>query len=396
MARIVISPWMIRYPVGGILSWNLQWLVGFHDLGHEVYLFEKSGYPNACYDPVRQTVSDDPAYGLEVVGRLLAEYGMSGRIAYADMAGRYHGLSRAQAEGILASADLYIDLGNHGAWLEEAARAGARVLVDGEPGFRQIKLAQDPDAAERLSGYDIHYTNGANLGTPNCTAPLGRWRWRPLFNPVVPRLFPTRPVPPDAPFTTVMHWAAHQPVTFNGVTYGQKDVEFARFMDLPRHTAQPLEVAVGGGPVPLEQITEARWRVRRAHDVTDSFDAYRAYIAASKGEFSVCKNVFVAMRTGWFSDRSAAYLASGRPVVMQDTGFSGHLPCGRGLFAVRTVHDAAAALDALAADYDRHARAARELAHDLLATDRVLTRILADVGLGRRTLSHAAPAAQPA
>jgi hypothetical protein len=126
----------------------------------------------------------------------------------------------------------------------------------------------------------------------------------------------------------------------------------------------------------VEQLRAAGWRVRHAHEATGSFDAYQAYIAASQGEFAVCKHVCVATNVGWFSDRAAAYLASGRPVVMQETGFSRHLPCGRGLFAVRTAEEAAAAIDEIDADWERHASWARELALEYLDTGKVLPVLL--------------------
>jgi hypothetical protein len=150
-------------------------------------------------------------------------------------------------------------------------------------------------------------------------------------------------------------------------------------MDLPRRTAVPLEVAIAG-KCPGEELVRNGWRVRRAHEVTVTYDAYRDYIRDSRGEFSVCKNVFVDTNSGWFSDRSAAYLAAGRPVVLQDTGFAAVLPTGRGLFAVRTPGEAAAALDEVAGDYDRQSRWARDIASDYLDTGRVLPRLLAEVG----------------
>jgi hypothetical protein len=178
-----------------------------------------------------------------------------------------------------------------------------------------------------------------------------------------------------------MSWQAHEPIEFAGTTYGQKDVEFVKFMDLPRRTLAPVEIAVAGKHVPVEQLAGSGWRLRNAHAVTLSFDSWKNYIQASKGEFSVCKNVFVATNSGWFSDRSAVYLASGRPVVMQDTGFSTHLPCGRGLFAVHTVEEAAAAIDEINSDYEQHAKWARVIASEYLDTPKVLRRFLRELGL---------------
>jgi hypothetical protein len=177
-----------------------------------------------------------------------------------------------------------------------------------------------------------------------------------------------------------MNWQAHEALSFNGTSYGQKDVEFRKFIGLPRRTPALLEVAVAGR-VPRDELLGYGWRIRSAHEVTASFDSYHDYIRASKGEFSVAKNVYVATHSGWFSDRSAAYLASGRPVVLQETGFSEHLPCGRGLFSVRSVDEAAAALEAINGNYDQHARWAREVAREHLDARVVLARLLRELGL---------------
>jgi hypothetical protein len=315
------------------------------------------------------------------VQQLLARFGLAERWCFVDFDEHYHGLSRKEVESVLAAAELFIDIGNHGAWTAETAKTGLRVLVDGEPGYSQIKMERRRAAGEVLPEYDFYYSNGANVGTPHSSAPTGGRAWRGLFNPVVVDLFEFAPSPADAAFTTVMNWQSHDPIEFQGVVYGQKSQEFDKFMELPRRTSVPLEAAIAGKQAPLGRLKEHGWRVRDAHEVTMSLDSYVDYLRASRGEFSVCKNVFVAMNTGWFSDRSAAYLASGRPVVLQETGFSEHLPCGRGLFAVRTPDEAAAALDEIHGNYERHSSWARELARDYLDARVVLGRLRRELGI---------------
>ncbi|NNC88159.1 MAG: hypothetical protein HKN82_06825 [Akkermansiaceae bacterium] len=377
MARILVGSYMVRYPLGGMMSWSLQWLVGLHRLGHEVYLVEKSTYPDSCYDPVRQTNGNDFAYGLRTVTELLERFGLRDRVCYVDFEGAYHGIGARGMEEVFRTADLFLDLGTHGAWLEEASRAGtATALVDGEPGYTQIKMEKLLADGQPLPEYDFYFSNGANIGTPRSTAPTAGKTWTGIFNPVVPDLFPVTPPPRDAPFTTVMNWQSHPPLEYGGREYGQKDVEFAGFMDLPARVAVPMEVAVSGQNVPASKLEEAGWRMRNAQECTVSFDSYRDYLATSRGEFSVAKNIFVATRTGWFSDRSAAYLASGRPVVLQDTGFSEHLPTGEGLFAVKSVEEAAAAICQVEESYEQHAACAREIAREYLSTTKLLPVLL--------------------
>lgn len=381
MARVILGSYMVRYPLGGMLSNVLQWIVGFQRLGHDVHFVEKWGYPNSCYDPVRDVMSDDCTYGTKAVADLLGRFGLGDRWCYVDASGSYHGIPRDRIEAQFGSADLFVDMGTHGAWSDEATASGLRVLVDGEPGFTQMKMEMAMASGEPLPRYDRFYSVGANIGTDRSSAPAAGRRWHHVFHPVVLDLFPARPAGPGGSFTTVMNWRSHEPIEFRGRTYGQKDVEFRRFMQLPGLAEGPLEVAVSGTDVPTEELVASGWRVRNAHEVTMSFDAFRLYVQASKAEFGVCKQVFVATNSGWFSDRSAAYLAGGKPVVLQDSGFSAHLPCGQGLFAVDTAEEAAAAIDEINGDYERHSKWAHEIAEEHLSAPRVLGRFLDEIGI---------------
>jgi hypothetical protein len=387
MSTIVLGSYLVRYPLGGMMSWVLQWIVGFQRLGNEVIFVEKAGYPRSCYDPIRDVMTDDCSYGTSVVRELLGRFGLERSWCYVDTAGTYHGMSRLEIEAAFARADVFVDMGTHGAWLEEAQRSGLRVLVDGEPGFTQMKRANAIAAGQDVPVYDEYYSTGQDIGTAASPAPAAGERWRHVFHPVVTDLFADL-APPSSkavldplPFTTVMNWQSYEPVTFEGTVYHHKDVEFEHFIDLPRRSGARFEVAVSGKTVPHDRLREAGWAVRDAHGVTISFDSFRDYIAGSMGEFSVCKSGYVVTRTGWFSDRSAAYLAAGRPVVLQDTGFSRHLPTGAGLFAPTTVEEAADAADRIRKDLDRHSRAAVEIGRDHLEAAVVLSRFLAELGV---------------
>jgi hypothetical protein len=376
---------MVRYPLGGMMSWVLQYLVGFARLGHEVWFVEKADHAHACFDPARGIMTDEPAAGLRAVDALLREVGLDERWCFVDHAGTYHGTNRGEIEAVLRGADVFVAMAPRACWLEEAADAGTRVLVDGDPGFRQMWMTDALDAGEPDYPYDWHFTTGRNVGTEASPAPTAAVHWRPMFHPVVLDLFDdpagAAGPPADAAFTTVMNWRSYEPLRHAGAMYGHKDVEFERFLDLPRRTSAPLEVAVAGPEAEVERVRAAGWRVRPAHEATASFDRFRDYLLRSLGEFSVCKHAYVSTNSGWFSDRGAAYLASGRPVVQQETGFSSHLPCGEGLFAVREPAEAAAALESVLSDWQRHASAAREIAAEHLAAEHVLGGMLEEVGL---------------
>jgi hypothetical protein len=382
MARIIIGSYVIRLPLGGFQSWMLQWLLGFKRLGHEVYFVEKSGWKNSCYDPRTRTMGDDCTYGTEVFGRLLSEYGLGDHWCYVDASGTYQGMSREQVEAAFRGTDVFIDHMRMCEWAEEAFHAQMRVMVDGEPAYTQMHMENKMEwANEGLIEYDRHFSVGLNVGTPACSAPRAGKHWRAIFDPVVLDLFPHLPAPSDGPFTTVMNWQAIKPFEYRGTTYSSKDREFPKFLDLPRRVNTTLELAIAGGDAVRQQLTDAGWKLVDAHNATLTFDAWREYIQASRGEFSVCKNYFVATNSGAFSDRAAAYLASGRPVVMQDTGFSTHLPCGQGLFAVRDVEEAAVAINEIESDWEHHSKAARDIAVEYLDASRVLGRFLKELGL---------------
>jgi len=372
---------MVRYPLGGMLSWALQWPLGLQRLGHDVYILENANYADACFDLRTGQLSDDCEYGLLTVKNLLRRFELDNRLIFLDSAGAVYGAASCELDEIFKTADLIIDTGNHGAWQERAHGAGiSTVLVDGEPGFTQMKMENLAREGGNPLQFDFYFSNGANVGTADFSGPTAGRTWHHVWNPIVTDCFRPTERQASAPFTTVMNWQSHDAIDFNGRSYGQKDVEFEKFVDLPKHVDIKMEVAAAGR-VPNERLRAAGWHVKDAHAVTGSFDSYWEYIRSSSGEFSVCKNVFVASHSGWFSDRSAAYLASGRPVVLQDTGFSKHLPCGRGLFAVNTLDEAIAALREVEGDYESHSASARELACEYLDSGRVLTKFLNQLGL---------------
>ena len=380
MARVILGSYMVRYPLGGMMSWALQYLLGFQALGHDVWFVEKAGYPNSCFDPSKGVMSDDPSYGIKTLHSLLARFDLQDHWCFVDRANKHHGLSQEEVQSLFNSADVFVDMGTHGSWLREAEATPVKVLIDGEPGFTQMKMDKKLSAGESLPRYDFYYSSGRNIGTERSTAPTAGKEWRPIFHPVSLDLFLPSPIDDGAPLTTVMNWQSYEPLEYGGKFFGHKDVEFEKFMALPGLTDATLEVAIAGG-TPSPRLQEMGWRIRDAHEVTISFDAFAEYIRSSGGEFSVCKNAYVATNSGWFSDRGAAYLASGRPVIQQETGFGEHLPCGEGLFAVSTAQEGAEAIDDVRRDPERHSRGARSIAAEYLDGRKVLSAFLQEIGL---------------
>lgn len=381
LAVIILGSYMIRYPLGGMMSWVLQYLIGFQRLGHDVYFVEKSGYHNACFDPITKTMSDDCTYGIRTVNSLLKRFSLQNNWCFVDISGKYYGLSKESVEDLFEVSDLFVDMGTHGNWLVEAEDTDLRVLVDGEPGFTQMKMEKTLALDESLHEYDYYYTVGKNIGTSECTIPTAGKTWHHLYHPVVSELY--TPILPEenAPFTTVMNWQSYEPLEYQGKIYGHKDIEFEKYITLPKKGNHLLEIAVAGKNIPRKRLKNMGWILKNAHQVTLTFDSFTDYIFASRGEFTVCKNGFIDTNSGWFSDRSAVYLACGRPVVMEDTGFSKHLPSGKGLYAVRTVEEAAQALQEITNDYMSNSEAARQIAVKNLDASKVLKTFLIDLNV---------------
>jgi hypothetical protein len=375
---------MVRHPLGGVIASNLQLIWGFSRLGHDVYVFEPAGYQRSCFDPIKYESTDDCHYGVAAVSKVLGETVGPGRLCFVDARGVHHGLTQSELRRVFRECDLFIDRGDHRAWPEESSQVPVRVLMDPDPGYRQIKLFNEARQGATLPKYDAYYTYGFRVANGESIAPSAGLAWRHLFHPVdTLRLLPSPPVP-DAPFTTVMNWTSHKAMQYAGVSYGMKDVEFSKFLTLPQSTTAPLEIAVEGKSIPYERLTAYGWRLRPAIEASLTLERYFDYIRNSAGEFSVVKEVYRAMAVGWFSDRSAAYLSMGRPVVIQDNGLQGLLPSGEGLFLVDTVEEAADAIARIGSDPMRHSLAARNVAIEHLDTQRVLGGFLRELGLPAR------------
>lgn len=259
-----------------------------------------------------------------------------------------------------------------------------RVLLEQDPGFTHLWAAAS-SPADIYGIHDAYFTVGANVGSARCRLPTLGLPWRPLWNPVVLDWWrPEAPIARDA-FTSLCDWRSHgyDYLQFEGRLLGPKAEEFRGFLDLPGRTGEAFEMVVTIDPADpdLPRLRERGWRIHPP-ELAWSARQYHAFVQGSAAEFSCAKGAYVGTRSGWFSDRSACYLAAGRPVVLQATGFEDVLPTGAGLFAVRDVEEAADAVRRIRAEYGRHARAARALAEEHFDSDRLLGRMLAEVGLG--------------
>jgi len=255
--------------------------------------------------------------------------------------------------------------------------------MPGSP-FAAQALADQGDARTlaALGAHDTLFSFGENLGAPDCGVPVGRFRWLPTRQPVALDLW-DGPTAPGAAYTTITTWHNKgKNIDYRGDTYyWTKDREFEKFLDLPRLRKGPFELAAGVTPEARQLLTGHGWRQTHSVEVSKDPDCYRDYIRASRGEFTVARDQYVRPNTGWFSDRSACYLAAGRPVITQETGFGKFLPTGKGLFGFRTMDDVLAAVDAIEADYEGNCRAAQEIAAEYFAAEKVVGSLMERAGL---------------
>lgn len=385
--RVVVTGLLATYPLGGV-SWDyIAFVQGFRLLGAEVLYLEDTG--QWLYDPRQGSFSDDIGFNLRYLADVLAKHAPGATWALRGPDESYHGLDEAAVERFCSGADLFLNVSGC-CWLRDAYRGARRkIYLDTDPGYSHAKL----DAVERgiadgdvrysvnlIRAHDLFFTFAENMGAADCRLPAAGLRWQTTRQPIVLGDWAGDHRGGEA-YTTVMSWKTDVTVpTIDGTTYAGKDVEFRRFLDLPSHTPAKLEIAMAG-EAPRRELIERGWRIEDAAKRSATMDVYRDYLAASRGEWSVAKNAYVATRSGWFSCRSACYLALGKPVIVQDTGFSAYYPTGDGLFAFTTLDEAVTALAEVERDYACHCEAARAVAERELAAEKVLARLCRDAGI---------------
>jgi GT2 family glycosyltransferase len=386
--QVVVLGMMTKIPVAGVVWQTLHYLVGLERLGYETYYVEAHARTPSML--MERGDDDSSALAAAFISATLGRFDMGDRWAFHALHtdGRCYGLGADRLARLYRSAALIINL--HGGTEPRAEHIATDRLVflETDPVDVQIQLAQSRQTTiDYLQPHCAYFTFGENYGQADCLLPVS-----PLFNfratrqPVVVDFWRGRAGAPSHRYTTVGNWRQDwRDVQFGGQNYSwSKHHEFLKLIDLPRRAPAAFELALSGcGPEDRTLLENHGWRVRESQALSLNLDLYRQYIADSRGEFTVAKDQNVRLRSGWFSDRAATYLAAGRPVINQDTGFGNVLPVGDGLFAFSTMDDAVAAVEEIESDYEHHSRAASEIAHEYFDSGRVLGRLLEQVGMPR-------------
>jgi hypothetical protein len=384
--RLVVLGMMGRCPFGGQTWLYLNWLRGLAGLGHEVwYVEDDTVWP---YHPEKDCVTDDCSYAVRHLTRSMDRIGLPERWAYrlADRDGMCWGMSGAQLNELYRSCDALLNVVGATDLRWEHLAAPFRVYVECDPVTAELRLANaDEHTRVAFANHHVIATYGENFGAPDCGVPLNGITYVKARQPIDLALWPMAYDPEARFFTTIGNYRQNaNDVEYNGEIYRwSKHHEWEKFVQLPLRTAQPFELAMmPDDPADRERLQSHGWRLLSPLRMSlDIFGAYPDYFRRSRAEFTVAKDQNVRLRSGWFSERDACYLACGKPVVAQDTGFSKLLPTGEGLFAFTKLDEAVAAVDAINSDYRHHCEAARALSVEYFDARKVAARLLADVGL---------------
>jgi hypothetical protein len=377
-SRIVICGAVAQKPRQAGHTWQyLQYLLGFRELGWDVLFVDRL---RGTVEPSDQRV--------EYMRAVMRGFGLADAWTIGLDGGNHIGRPRTRVLEWAREADLLLNVMGFCDDEEILSAARRRVFLDTDPGFGQ--MWHELGLADVFAGHDLHVTIGERIGEQDCAIPTCGIDWITTPQPVVLSHWPAAR-PPAGPirFTSVASWrGAYGPIDFNGHRYGLRVHQFRKFADLPRLTDAWLEVALHIDPsdeADRRLLEAAGWLIAEPADAAATPESYRRYVRNSSAELQVAKGLYVDTRSGWISERSLCYLASGRPVLAQSTGAEDRYPTGRGLLTFETLEEAAASIEAISADYLGHARAARELAAEYFDSARVLGRLVDLFGSARNS-----------
>ena len=379
--KAIVLGLMSTMPVGGVVWQTVHYLLGLEKLGFDAYYVEAHARTPAAL--MTGDYDDSSELAAQFISTVMERFGLGDRWAFHALHddGRYLGIGEAELHRLYRDAAIILNL--HGGTEPRSEHSASKhlIYIETDPCQLQAELAQGVQRTiDFLDEHVAFFTFGENIGNSDCLVPVThRYDFRPTRQPVLTEFWNGHGERPGANYTTIGNW--RQPwrtIVLDGETYQwSKDHEFRKFLELPRASGVSLELALSSlTEEDRRELEEHQWRVRDGLEVSRNLDRYRSYIARSRGEFTVAKDQNVRLRSGWFSDRSATYLAAGRPVVTQDTGFGNHLPVGEGLFSFSTVEEAVEAFQQIEGNYPRHEAAARAIAAEFFSAERVLGDIV--------------------
>jgi hypothetical protein len=383
MSVILVSGALANKPHNGGAAWTrLSWALGLKALGFEVAFVEQIRR-DRCLDALGRPSTFEESANLQYFRHVTGQFGLSDRATLTCDDGASHGLTPSELDDLVRSAKALVNITGHLSH-PRMDSIPCRIYIDLDPGYTQFWHASG-NPGPRLEGHQFYYTVGENIGRPCCSIPTGGIRWRPIRQPVLLQHWPACSTPAPFRFSTIASWRGpYGRAQHSGITYGLKAHEFRRFSELPRRVDQRFELALdidSADERDLRALRDSGWHVTSPRIVAPGPVEFRKYIHESGAEFSVAQGIYVETENGWFSDRTVRYLASGKPALVQDTGFSRNYPTGEGLVAFRTMDEAVTGAERITRDYVEHASAARAIAETYFDSDRVLGQLLEETGL---------------
>lgn len=380
MRIAVVAGALANKPLNGGEAWvRLSWARGLERLGFRVYLVEQID-PRVCAGPEGEPRPFPDSVNLKYFRDVTERFGFGDRAALICGEGEeIHGISGAELTELAGDAEVLVNISGHLRLRGLFERFRRRAYIDLDPGFTQYWHVQgigDP----LLAAHDFHFTVGENVGCPGCSIPTDGIRWQPVRQPVVLSDWPVAERACTGRFTTIGSWRGpFGPVQHAGRTFGLKVHEFRKFIELPGESRHKFEIALKihpGDRGDLERLRAHGWNIVDPLDLVPEPVAFRSYVQGSDAEFSVAQGIYVDTWSGWFSDRSVRYLAAGKPVLVQDTGFGRTYPVGEGVVSFTTLSEAVQRADGIMAEYGAHSRAARALAERFFDSDVALGAFL--------------------
>lgn len=380
---VVVLGIMGCLPVAGTgVAWNtLQHLIALRRLGYDVYYVEAT-----AVWPFNAT-TDDCTFPVTYISNLLNRFGFENKWAYvaAHSDNRCYGLSELQVKDLYSRADAIINLFGGTILRDEHMRCPIRIYLETDPVVHQIRIANGEQRYINLvAAHTALFTWGANYGASDCGVPLQSFEYKPTRSPVLLDCWESPCNPAARYFTTIGHWdQSVKDLEYDGERYSwSKHREFLKLLELPRCTTQEFSLALAiDDPATVQMLKGYGWRVEDAYRISETLESYRGYIWGSRGELTVAKDMNVRLRSGWFSERSACYLAAGKPVITQETGFSKSIPTGLGLYGFQKLEDIPPAIEAINSDYPRHSQAAKEIAAEYFDAEKLLRQVTIEAGL---------------
>jgi hypothetical protein len=377
---IAVLGYIVRGPLGGMVWHHLQYVLGLKKLGYDVCFIEDSEDYPACYNPETYETSSDASFGLRFIDDCFSRLGLKENWAYYDAhKNQWFGRPKEKILDFFASADIVLNISGANPLRDWALQVPKRVYIDTDPAFIQTRHLTDENAKRLAEKHNSFFTFGENFGADDCQIPDDGFAWQPTRQPLVLDEWKVTKGNKNNFWTTVMQWDSYQTAEYNGQIFGMKSASFDEYTDLPQMTLEKFELALGSETAPGKFLQSKGWKITNPLIPTRTPWTYQKFIQDSKAEWTVAKHGYASSKNGWFSERSACYLASARPVLTQETGFSKFIECGAGLLSFSTKEEVLEGIEKINSDYRQHCKTAREIAVEFFSYEKVLSKLLDEI-----------------